>query len=87
MRGDRPVLRTILFLEASGLQPFTELQGPMRFNPTDCKHLQGAADARRRIRRRPFILQVPGNKADAVSCERLPRLDVGFGRPAALPLF
>ncbi|MEN8688818.1 MAG: hypothetical protein ABF303_11640, partial [Desulfobacterales bacterium] len=31
----------------------------------------GAADARRRARRRTFVLQVPDNKADAVPCERL----------------
>jgi hypothetical protein len=47
----------------------------MRFKPPNCKRLQGAADARRRARRRPFfVLQVPDNKADAVSCERLRRL-------------
>jgi len=33
--------------------------------------LQGAADARRRARRRTLVLQVPDNKADAVPCERL----------------
>jgi hypothetical protein len=44
----------------------------MRFKPPDCKRLQGAADARRRARRRTFVLQVPDNKADAVPCERLP---------------
>jgi hypothetical protein len=38
---------------------------------TNCKRLQGAADARRRVRSRPFVLQVPDNKADAVTCERL----------------
>ena len=43
----------------------------MRFKPTNCKRLQGAADARRRVRRRTFVLQVPDNKADAVPCERL----------------
>ena len=43
----------------------------MPFKPPDCKRLQGAADARRRARRRPFVLQVPDNKADAVPCERL----------------
>ena len=43
----------------------------MRFKPPNCKRLQGAADARRRVRRRPFVLQVPDNKADAVPCERL----------------
>jgi hypothetical protein len=45
---------------------------PMRFKPPECKHLQGAADARRRVRRRTFALQVPDNKADAAPCERLP---------------
>jgi hypothetical protein len=48
------------------------LQSPMRFKPPNCKRLQGAADARRRARRRTFVLQVPDNKADAVPCERLP---------------
>ncbi len=43
----------------------------MRFKPPNCKHLQGAADARRRARRRTFVLQTPDNKADAVPCERL----------------
>jgi hypothetical protein len=33
--------------------------------------LQGAADARRRVRRRPFVLQVPDKKAYAVPFERL----------------
>jgi hypothetical protein len=28
----------------------------MRFKPFNCKRLQGAADARRRVRRRPFDL-------------------------------
>jgi hypothetical protein len=50
----------------------TGLQSPMRFKPPYCNRLQGAADARRRARRRPFVLQVPDNKADAVPCERLP---------------
>ena len=50
---------------------FTVLQNPMRFKPSNCKHLQGAADARRRVRRRTFVLQVPDNKADAVPCEGL----------------
>ena len=40
----------------------------MRFKPRNCKRLQGAAGARRRARRRPFVLQVPDNKADAVPC-------------------
>jgi len=39
---------------------------------TNCKRLQGAADERRRVRRRTYVLQVPDNKADAVPCERLP---------------
>jgi len=43
----------------------------MRFKPPHCRRLQGAADARRRARRRTFVLQVPDNKADAVPCERL----------------
>jgi hypothetical protein len=45
----------------------------MRFKPPNCKRLQGAADARRRARRRTFVLQVPDNKSDAVRCERLQR--------------
>jgi len=45
---------------------------PIRLNPTNRKRLQGAADARRRVRGRPFVLQVPDNKPDAVPCERLP---------------
>ena len=44
----------------------------MRFKPPNRKRLQGAEDARRRVRRRTFVLQVPDNKADAVPCERLP---------------
>ena len=44
----------------------------MRSKPPNCKRLQGAAGARRRARRRTFVLQVPDNKADAVPCERLP---------------
>ncbi len=51
--------------------PFIGLQSPKRFKPPDCMRLQGAADARRRVRRRTFVLQVPDNKADAVSCECL----------------
>ena len=35
------------------------------------KRLQGAAAARRRVRSRTSVLQVPGNAADAVPCERL----------------
>jgi hypothetical protein len=46
----------------------------MRFKPTIRKRLQGAADARRRARRRTFVLQVPDNKADAVPCERLQKM-------------
>jgi hypothetical protein len=47
----------------------------MRFKPLHCKRLQGAADARRRVRRRTFVLQVSNNKADAVPCERLLNFD------------
>ena len=47
------------------------LQSPMRFKPPNCKRLRGAADARRRVRRRTFVLQVPDNKPDAVPRERL----------------
>jgi hypothetical protein len=46
--------------------PVTGLQSPMRFKPPNCNRLQGAADARRRVRRRSFILQVPANNADAL---------------------
>ncbi|MFZ1956731.1 MAG: hypothetical protein WAU34_14670, partial [Desulfobacterales bacterium] len=60
-------------LSAPILYPFTGLQSPMRFKKPNCKRLQGAADARRRVRRRTFGLQVPDNKADAVPCERLHR--------------
>ena len=49
----------------------TGLQSPMRFQPPNYKLLQGAADVRRRVRRRTFVLKVPDNKADAVPCERL----------------
>jgi hypothetical protein len=35
-------------------------------------HFTGQADARRRAAKRPFVLQVPDNKADAVLYERLP---------------
>jgi hypothetical protein len=44
----------------------------MRFKTPHYKRLQGAADARRRVYRRLFELQVPDNKADAVPCDRLP---------------
>ena len=47
----------------------------MHFKPSNCKSSQGAADARRRARRRTFVLQVPDNKADAVPCEPLLRKD------------
>jgi hypothetical protein len=56
----------------------------MRFKPPNCKRLQGAADARRRVRRGTFVLQVPDNQADAVPCERLrffilgPRMQPGL---------
>ncbi len=50
----------------------------MRFKPPNCKRLQGAADARRRARRRTFVLQVPDNKADAVPCERLQKLRISM---------
>jgi len=43
----------------------------MRLKPPHCRRLQGAADATRRARRRPFVRQVPDNKADAVLCVRL----------------
>jgi hypothetical protein len=35
------------------------------------KRLQGAVDARHRACRRAAVLQMPGNAADAVPCERL----------------
>ncbi|MEA1968572.1 MAG: hypothetical protein U9N77_10175 [Thermodesulfobacteriota bacterium] len=40
-------------------------------NSPSCKRLQGAADARRLVRRRTNVLQVPANAAGAVPCERL----------------
>jgi hypothetical protein len=46
----------------------------MHFKPPNCMRLQGAADARRRVRRRPFVPQVPDNNTDAVPCERIPIL-------------
>jgi hypothetical protein len=46
-------------------------QRPMNFKPANCKRLQGAADAKRRARKRYLVLQVSDNKADAVPCERL----------------
>jgi len=39
--------------------------------------LQGAADARRRARRRTFVLQVPDNKAEAAPCDRLRKIIAG----------
>jgi len=53
--------------------PFPGVQLLMHFQPMNCKHLQGAADVRRRAHRRTFVLQVLGNKADAVPCECLPQ--------------
>ena len=44
------------------------------------KRLQGAVAARLRARRRTAVLQVPGNAADAVPCERLLRQ----GKPGSL---
>jgi len=41
------------------LQLLIGLQSPMRFKPPICKRLQGAVYARRRVRRRAFVLQVP----------------------------
>jgi hypothetical protein len=38
----------------------------MRYKLCSWKRLQGAADARRRVRRRTFVLQAPDNTADAV---------------------
>ena len=46
----------------------------MHIKPPHCKRLQGAADAKRRSRRRTLVLQTPDNKADAVPCERLHRV-------------
>ena len=53
------------------LYQLTGLQRPMCLRPQNCKRLQDAADARRRARRRTFVLQVSDNKADAVPCECL----------------
>ena len=57
----------------------------MRFKPLICKRSQGAADARRRARRRTFVLQVPDNKADAVPCERLHLICSSMFKKGALP--
>jgi len=43
----------------------------MHIQSMNCKHSQGAADVRRRVHRRSFVLQVLGNRADAVPCECL----------------
>ena len=43
----------------------------MRFKTPNSQRLLGGADARRRARSRNIVLQVPGNKAGAVPCERL----------------
>jgi len=52
----------------------------MRFKPPHRKRLQGAADARRRAHRRTYLLrQVPDNRADAVTCERLPAFPSATG--------
>ena len=56
----------------------------MRFIPPNCRRLQGDADARSRVCRRTFVLQVPDNKADAVPRKRLrffilgPRIQPGL---------
>jgi hypothetical protein len=42
----------------------------MRFKPPNYGYLQDTADARRQMRRRTYVLQVPDNKTDAVLCER-----------------
>ena len=47
----------------------------MRFRPSNCKRLQGTADAKRRACRSAFVLQVPDNKADAVPCECLQKIN------------
>jgi glycosyltransferase involved in cell wall biosynthesis len=48
----------------------------MRLKQPNGKCLQGAADAKRRVRRRTFVLQVPDNKAGAVHCQRLPKVSI-----------
>lgn len=48
----------------------------MRFEATNSKRLQGVAHAGRRVRKDPFVLQLPDNKAGAVLCERLPILNI-----------
>jgi hypothetical protein len=45
-----------------------------------CKRLQGTADARRGYEDVLVVLQVPGNKAGAVPCERLP-ISIQADRP------
>ena len=57
----------------------------MRLKPPYCKRLQGAADARRWVRGRPFVLQVPDNKANAVPCERLQNFFIWMA-PNAAPI-
>ena len=43
----------------------------MCYKALDCDGLQGAEDARRRARRRPFVTQVSENDSEAVLCQRL----------------
>jgi hypothetical protein len=52
-------MSSLWHVDNSFLEPFTGLQGPMLFKPPRCKRLQAAVDARRRVRRRPFVPQVP----------------------------
>ena len=42
----------------------------MNIKPPIGNRLQGAVAARHRACRRTFVLQMPGNAADAVPCER-----------------
>ena len=62
-------------LTKEDLLPSTGFQSLMRYKPPIYKRLQGAADARRRARRRTIVLQVPDNKADAAPCERYEDFD------------
>jgi hypothetical protein len=51
------------------------------------KRLQGAVDARHRACRRTAVLQMPGNAADAVPCERLQKIILSVSRRSDIPAF
>ena len=59
------------------------LQRPMRFKPPNCKRLQGAADARRRARRRLLYFKCPTTKqmrcpVNAYICLNSPKAQVSI---------